>query len=159
MRVLVTGASGGLGRFLVDRLLADRRVERLTLMARRTEALPTGDKFRLVSGDLRDPTARLKARDGGVDVVFHFAATLAAQAEREFDLGREINIDASLALLNELRNAQKPPRIVYPSSIGVYGDALDRPVDDDTTPRPNISYGAAKYINELYITELTRRAI
>lgn len=157
MRVLVTGASGGLGRFLVDRLLADRRVERLTLMARRTEALPTGDKIRLVSGDLRDPTARLKARDGGVDVVFHFAATLAAQAEREFDLGREINIDASLALLNELRNAQKPPRIVYPSSIGVYGDALDRPVDDDTTPRPNISYGAAKYINELYITELTRR--
>ena len=46
MRVLVTGASGGLGRFLVDRLLADRRVERLTLMARRTEALPTGDKIR-----------------------------------------------------------------------------------------------------------------
>ena len=45
MRVLVTGASGGLGRFLVDRLLADRRVERLTLMARRTEALPTGDKI------------------------------------------------------------------------------------------------------------------
>jgi nucleoside-diphosphate-sugar epimerase len=161
MRVLVTGASGGLGRFLVDRLLRDEsvgpRFERLTLMARRTDGLPIGDNIRIVSGDLRDPAARMKALEGGVDLVFHFAATLAAQAEREFDLGREINIDASFALLNELRSATKPPRVVYPSSIGVYGGALEWAVDDDTTPRPNISYGAAKYINEIYITELTRR--
>jgi nucleoside-diphosphate-sugar epimerase len=157
MRVLVTGASGGLGRFLVDRLIGDPRIERLTLMARRTEGLPAGQTIRVVSGDLRDPAARMRAREGGVDVVFHFAATLAEQAEREFDFGREINIDASFALLNELRNAEKPPRVVYPSSIGVYGDALDQPVNDETTPRPNISYGAAKYINELYIADLTRR--
>jgi nucleoside-diphosphate-sugar epimerase len=163
MRILVTGASGGLGRFLVDHLLRSDKVgdgpryERLILTARRTDGLPVGENIRIVSGDLRDSAVRMKALEGGVDLVFHFAATLAAQAEREFEVGREINIDTSLSLLNELRNAAKPPRVVYPSSIGVYGDALDRAVDDDTTPRPNISYGAAKYINEIYITELTRR--
>ena len=163
MRILVTGASGGLGQFLAERLIREdgvgdgRRIEQLTLVARRTADLPSGDKIRVVSGDLRDPQTRARALEGGADVVFHFAATLAAQAEREFDLGREINIDASFALLNELRNAANPPRVVYPSSIGVYGDALSRPVDDDTTPRPNIAYGAAKYINEIFIAELTRR--
>jgi nucleoside-diphosphate-sugar epimerase len=163
MRILVTGASGGLGRFLVDRLLGEDGLgreapfERLTLMARRAEDLPRGERIRIVAGDLRDPAARAKALEGGVDLVFHFAASLAAEAEREFDLGRTINIDASLSLLNELRNAGKPPRVVYPSSIGVYGDALGRPVDDDTMPRPNISYGAAKLINEVYISDLTRR--
>ncbi len=163
MRILVTGASGGLGRFLVDRLVKvggigdARRTERLTLMARNVAGLPTGETIRIVAGDLRDPTARAQAIEGGIDVVFHFAATLAAQAEREFEVGRAINIDASLALLNELRDAKHPPRVIYPSSIGVYGDALSRPVGDDTTPLPNIAYGAAKYINEIYITELTRR--
>ena len=163
MRVLVTGASGGLGRFLTERLIRQNGIsdatgmEQLTLMARKTAGLPSGDRIRVVCGDLRDPAARASALEGGVDVVFHFAATLAAQAEREFDLGREVNIDASFALLNELRNARRPPRVVYPSSIGVYGEALSRPVDDETTPRPNIAYGAAKYVNEIYITELTRR--
>ncbi len=163
MRVLVTGASGGVGRFLTERLSRQNGIgdatgmEQLTLMARKTAGLPSGDRIRVVCGDLRDPAARASALEGGVDVVFHFAATLAAQAEREFDLGREVNIDASFALLNELRNARRPPRVVYPSSIGVYGEALSRPVDDETTPRPNIAYGAAKYVNEIYITELTRR--
>ena len=163
MRILVTGASGGLGRFLVDALRKEGSLgqkapfDRLTLMARRTEGLPSGERIRIVAGDLRDAAARARALEGGVDFVFHFAASLAEQAEREFDLGRAVNIDASLSLLNELRNAAAPPRVVYPSSIGVYGDALDRRVDDDTTPRPNISYGAAKLINEIYISDLTRR--
>ena len=163
VRILLTGASGGLGQFLLQRLLEGdglgdgRPLECLTIMTRRTRGLPSDPRVRVVAGDLRDPAARAQALQGGVDVVFPFAATLAEQAEREFDLGREINIDASLALLNDLRNANKPPRVVYPSSIGVYGAALDTAVNDDTTPRPSISYGAAKYINEIYVTELSRR--
>lgn len=164
MRILVTGASGSLGRFLVQRIVDENGIggesapfQSLTLMARHTESLPRGDKIRVVAGDIRDPAAREKAVEGGMDVVFHFAASLAADAERDFDAGRDINIDASFALIELLRKQAKPPRVVYPSSIGIFGDALDRPVDDDTLPRPNISYGAAKFINEIYISDLTRR--
>ena len=164
MRILVTGASGSLGRFLVQRLLEEKGIggdagefQALTLMARHTESLPRGENIRVVAGDIRDPAARENAVEGGVDVVFHFAASLAEDAERNFDDGREINIDASFALIELLRRQPKPVRLVYPSSIGIFGDALRQPTNDDTLPRPNISYGAAKFINEIYISDLTRR--
>jgi nucleoside-diphosphate-sugar epimerase len=162
MRILVTGASGGLGRFLVQRLIdEDRsgasRFEQVTLLARNTGQLPTGPRIRVVAGDIRDREARRKALEGGVDVAYHFAASLAALAEKDFDDGWSINVDASLALLNELRDGKKPVRVVYPSSIGVYGAATAHPVNDDTLPRPTIAYGTAKFINELVINELSRR--
>jgi nucleoside-diphosphate-sugar epimerase len=164
MRILVTGASGSLGRFLVERLLADNGIggdsapiQQLVLMARHTDRFPRGPKIRAIKGDIRDAIAREQALEGGVDVVFHFAASLAADAERDFDEGWDINIDASFALIEQLRRQAKPVRLVYPSSIGIFGDALHQPVNDDTLPRPNISYGAAKFINEILISDLTRR--
>lgn len=164
MRILVTGASGSLGRFLVERLLREGGLggdapplRQLTLMARHVDTLPRDSRISTIAGDIRDPIARERSVEGGIDVVFHFAASLAADAEADHDTGRAINIDASLAFLELLRRQPKPVRLVYPSSIGIYGAALDRPVDDDTLPRPNISYGTAKFINELYISDLTRR--
>ncbi|MFH1794185.1 MAG: NAD-dependent epimerase/dehydratase family protein [Pseudomonadota bacterium] len=165
MRIILTGGTGFLGRAMVDRLLGQNGLgggaaplTELVLIARRPEELPSDPRLRVVKGDFRDVEARRDAIGQGVDCVFHFASMMAKAAEMERDAAYEVNIASSLAFMNELRHSGTAPRVVYASSIGVYGDAtkLDR-IDDDTKPLPTISYGTDKLINELYLNDLSRR--
>lgn len=165
MRIILTGGTGFLGRALVDRLLAQgglgggaADMAELVLIARRAEDLPTDPRLRIVPGDIRDPSTRREAIAGGAECVFHFASMMAKAAETERSAAYDVNIAASLAFMNELRDTGTGPRVVYASSIGVYGDAakLDR-IDDSTTPLPTISYGSDKLINETYLSDLSRR--
>jgi nucleoside-diphosphate-sugar epimerase len=165
MRIVLTGGTGFLGRAIVDRLLGQSGLgggtaplTELVLIARRPEELPSDPRLRVVTGDFRDAAARRDAIGQGVDCVFHFASMMAKAAETERDAAYDVNIASSLAFMNELRATGLVPRMIYASSIGVYGDATKLPrVDDDTAPRPTISYGADKLINELYLNDLSRR--
>jgi D-erythronate 2-dehydrogenase len=165
MKILITGGTGFLGRHILDRLLQvgamgvdGARIDQLTLIARRPDGLPEDSRLRVVHGDFRDKAVRARALEGGVDIVLHLASAMAGAAELQRDTAFDLNIASSLEFLNELRDLGTCPRVVYASSIGVYGSAvLDDHVDDDTRPRPNISYGTDKLINELYIADLSRR--
>lgn len=159
--VVVTGAEGFVGQVLVRRLLKDGLngfpVKRLSLMDVRFAASAADERVRQIEGSIADPEVRARACDGAVDAVFHLASVPGGAAERNYELGREINLMATLGLLEEVRNQARPPRFVFASTVAVYGEHLPTEVNEHTLPNPGLSYGAHKLASEYLVADATRR--
>jgi nucleoside-diphosphate-sugar epimerase len=160
MKILITGAAGFLGSRLATTLLAGvpGTPEISTLVAVDTAACPIADpRVHWKTGNITDEgfTASIIERD--VDVVYHLAAVVSGQAEAEFDLGMQVNVDATRALLEACRRLTTPPRFVFTSTVAVFGGALPPVVAEDAAVVPQSSYGAAKAIAELLVSEYSRR--
>ncbi|WP_251862848.1 D-erythronate dehydrogenase [Achromobacter sp. Marseille-Q4962] len=167
MNILITGGAGFLGQRLARQLLAQgglrredgslepiARIDLLDLAA----APDFGDaRVRAMAGDISDPAVLERAIDAKTRVIFHLAAVVSGQAEADFDLGMRINLDASRALLERCRQLGHCPRVVFTSSVAVYGGALPEVVRDDTALNPQSSYGAQKAMAELLLADCTRR--
>lgn len=164
MNILITGADGFIGRALVARLrssgalpgLGDAR-RRLTLLDRGFPTTSTDERVRLLSGDMSDRDLLCDAVTGGVDCVFHLASVPGGAAEASFELGLRVNLEATLALLELLRGQVRPPRVVFASTIGVYGVPLPALIDEQTATAPTMSYGAHKLIGEILVSDYSRR--
>ena len=78
-------------------------------------------------------------------------------AEADFDLGMRVNIDGTRGLLEACRRLPKPPRVLFTSSVAVFGAPLPEVVTDATTPMPQSSYGIQKLIGELLVGEYSRK--
>src|SRR6476620_9362620 len=85
-----------------------------------------------IAADIADPATFHRVVDDGVGSVFHLAAVVSGQAERDFDLGMRVNLDASRLLLDACRCAGSTPRVVFTSSVAVYGGELPDMVTDST---------------------------
>lgn len=162
MRVMVIGAGGFVGRLLVERLLAlgslrGRSLSSLVLLDQVLEGLPQAPHVRHITGDIADPALLRRALADGVDVVFHLVSIAGGAAERDYDLGQQVNLSASLELLDQLRSAARPPVLVYASSVAVYGAQLPPRMDEQLLPRPMLSYGAHKLMVETQLNDLARR--
>ncbi|MGD9986868.1 D-erythronate dehydrogenase [Pseudonocardia sp.] len=163
MKVVVTGAAGFLGgrlaRTLLDRGELDGRpVDELVLLDVVAATVGEGDpRVRTVVGDVADPALLGEVVDAGTDVVFHLAAVVSGQAEAEFDLGMRINLDGSRLLLDACRAAGSVPRVVFTSSVAVYGGELPDVVTDSTPLTPQTSYGTQKACAELLLADHTRK--
>ncbi len=166
MNVLITGGAGFLGLQLA-RLLLQRgtlnldghpvAINRLTLL---DVVAPQGlddARVRVVTGDLSDPAVLRQAIDKDTGAVFHLAAVVSGQAEADFDLGMRVNLDAARALLETCRELGHQPRVLFTSSVAVYGGELPPVVQDDTALNPQSSYGAQKAIGELLLSDYSRR--
>jgi nucleoside-diphosphate-sugar epimerase len=97
-----------------------------------------------------------------VDVVFHLASIPGGMAEQNYELARQINVDATVALLEAARaqsimSSRRPVTFVFASSIAVLGAPLPREVDDATPPHPKLTYGAHKWIGEILLEDFHRR--
>lgn len=161
MRILVTGAGGFVGRRLVARLLADGAlgapVKRIDLIDLNFDGVPEDARLRRHRGSFGDgETLEATLADGGGDIVFHLASLAGGAAEADYEAGRRVNLDATLALFDRLGRPSAPPVVVFASSIAVYGAPLPSPVDDRTLPRPVLSYGAHKLAAELVLQDLSR---
>ncbi|GAB2581633.1 D-erythronate dehydrogenase [Microlunatus antarcticus] len=168
MHVLITGAAGMVGRKLTARLVADGRlgerpVERLTLADVVLPPRPEGyaGVVDVVAADLAEPGVVERLIEARPDVVFHLAAVVSGQAEADLDLGYRVNLDGTRALLDAIRTAHVEdgyhPRVVFTSSIAVYGAPLPNPIGEDLHQAPLTSYGTQKAIGELLLADWTRR--
>ncbi|WP_341887227.1 NAD-dependent epimerase/dehydratase family protein [Variovorax sp. YR752] len=161
MHVLVTGADGFIGRVLVRRLLAQglagRALARLVAADLALRDLPDDPRVQGVEGSIADPGVLECALAEPVDAVFHLASLPGGAAERDPDLGRRVTLDATAQLLALLRGQGGAPRLVFASTVAVYGDPLPAVVDETTPARPAMSYGAHKLAAEVLVADAARR--
>ncbi len=166
MHILITGAAGMIGRKLTSRLveagaLNGRPIEKLTLIDVSVPERP--DKFAGIVGtfaaDISDPAVIQAAVAGRPDVIFHLAAIVSGEAELDFEKGMRINLDASRSLLEAIRQTGQDycPRLVFTSSIAVFGAPFPQAIPDDFHLTPLTSYGTQKAIVELLLAEYSRR--
>ena len=93
----------------------------------------------------------------GPDVVVHLAAVVSAEAEADFDKGMVVNLDGTRQLFDAIRHSPGAPRVVYASSIAVFGAPFPDPIPDDFHPTPLTSYGTQKLIGEALLADYSRR--
>ncbi|CAN5848763.1 SDR family oxidoreductase [soil metagenome] len=158
MHIFITGAAGFLGRRLATALLVDASlgVERLTVadIAPVEMSDPRVDSVQL---NLADPAAVMAAVPAGVTATYHLAAVVSSAAEADFDLGMRVNMDGTRNLLEALRSKAQGSRLVFTSSLAVYGGALPDTVSDATALTPQSSYGVQKAVGELLVTDYSRK--
>ena len=160
MKVLVTGAAGFLGTRVVNALLSGtgEGPEVTRIVAADTTACPIADpRVDSRTGTIVDPAFIRAVVDDDVDVVFHLAAVLSGQSEAEFDVGMRVNVDATRTLLEACRARGRAPRFVFSSTVAVFGGELPAVVPEDRALQPQSSYGMAKAIAELLVSEYSRR--
>jgi UDP-glucose 4-epimerase len=155
MRVLVTGATGALGPRVVEALhQAGYAVRTLSLDTPAPTLLPEPTEIRL--GDITDATT-VRAAMAGVDVVIHMAAllhivnpspALRPQYER-------VNIGGTQVVIEAAR-AAGVKRLVFFSTIAVYGDSQGRLLDEDTPPCPDTLYAETKLAAERIVLDAQR---
>jgi nucleoside-diphosphate-sugar epimerase len=160
MNVLVTGAAGFLGSRLIKALLSGGSglpaVSRI--VAADVVRCPLADsRVESRTGTIADVNYISSIVGADVDVVYHLAAVLSGQSEAEFDVGMQINVDATRNLLEACRRLSKPPRFVFTSSVAVFGGTLPDVVPEDMAPMPQSSYGTEKAIGELLVSDYSRR--
>jgi len=166
MHILMTGAAGMIGRKLTARLvkdgsLQDQKIERLTLIDVVAPEKPTSfsGAVKLTTGDLAAPGAATKLVAAKPEVIFHLAGVVSGEAETDFEKGYHVNLDGTRALLEAIRavgNGYKP-KVVFTSSIAVYGAPFPYAIPDEFHLTPLTSYGTQKAISELLLADYTRR--
>jgi D-erythronate 2-dehydrogenase len=162
MKVVVVGGQGFIGQALVARLLGGasidgRRAAMITVLDQQIAQRNAGARLRYIEGDIGERAALERSIEGGVDCVFHLASVPGGAAERDFELGMKVNLHSTLGLLEVLRLAGGAPKLVFASSIGVYGVPLPEVIDEQTIPLPTLSYGAQKLIGEYLVSDYGRR--
>jgi nucleoside-diphosphate-sugar epimerase len=166
MHIFITGAAGMIGRKLTARLVADgalndRPIDKITLLDVAAPAKPKefSGAVESVAGDIADPAALRRLIAARPDVIFHLAAVVSAEAEIDFDKGMRINLDGSRALLDAVRAVGDGyrPRLVFTSSIAVFGAPFPDAIADDFHLTPLTSYGTQKAAIELLLADYTRR--
>jgi nucleoside-diphosphate-sugar epimerase len=162
MNILITGGAGFLGQRLARRLIADGQIGgepvRRILLLDQAAGPDLGDpRVRVITADIAELLDMDALALPDVDLIFHLAAVVSGAAEADFDLGMRVNLDASRALLEQCRRSGRRPRVVFASSVAVYGGALPAVVTDDTPLTPRTSYGTQKAIGELLLADYTRK--
>ena len=168
MHIMIIGAAGMVGRKLVDRLMADgglegRGIAHLTLLDVIEPEKPAGFKgiIERKAVDISDAAVAPQIIKSRPDIIFHLAAIVSGEAEADFEKGYRINLDGTRYLFEAIRHEGQKyfyrPRIVFTSSIAVYGTPVPDRIDDEFFLTPLTSYGTQKAICELLLADYSRR--
>lgn len=167
MHILILGAAGMVGRKLAERLardgaLGDTAISRLTLQDIVAPAVPEGAAMPVscVTCDVSEAGAIPPLLSERPAVIFHLAAIVSGEAEADFDKGYRVNFTGTHALLEAIRAlGGYTPRLVFTSSIAVYGAPFHDRIDDEFFHTPLTSYGTQKAVCELLVTDYSRRGL
>jgi len=168
MHVLVIGAAGMVGRKLVDALAAQGEiggavVDQLTLVDVVEPTAPPSfaGKVRTIAADLSSDGVPARLVAERPDLIFHLAAIVSGEAEADFEKGYRINLDGTRLLFEAIRREGKKapykPKLVFTSSIAVFGEPLPTVIGDTHHHTPLTSYGTQKAIGELLLADYSRR--
>jgi nucleoside-diphosphate-sugar epimerase len=167
MQVLITGGAGLLGARLARQLLergtlagADGKqtpITRITLLDVVAAQGFDDPRIHVVVGDIADESTIASVVTPETQSIFHLAAIVSGQAELDFDLGMRINFDATRLILEQARRNGNRPRLVFTSSVAVFGGELPPVVQDTQILTPQSSYGAQKVMGELLVSDYSRK--
>jgi nucleoside-diphosphate-sugar epimerase len=166
MHILVLGAAGMVGRKFLDRVAREggvggREVTHATLHDVVTPAAPAGAAFRssCSASDLSAPGEAAKLIAGRPDLIVHLAAIVSGEAEADFEKGYRINLDGTRDLFEAIRLTGDGyrPRVIFTSSIAVFGAPFHEKIEDEFHLTPLTSYGTQKAIGELLLSDYSRR--
>ena len=163
MRILITGAAGMIGRKLTARLAREGRLRGEAITALDLHDIVAADAVSIPDvetsvfvGDLTAEGAAAALADRRPDVVFHLAGVVSGEAEANFELGYRVNLDGTRALFDAIRLAGHAPRVVFTSSIAVFGAPFPDAIPDDFHPTPMTCYGTQKLMGEALLADYTR---
>ena len=164
MRILITGAVGMVGRKLTDRLLRDGRLAGKAITALDLHDIvpaqavsANGIDIAAHVGDLADDGAAVALVSRKPEIIFHLAGIVSGEAEANFELGYRVNLDGTRRLFDAVREAAYGPRLVFTSSIAVFGAPFPDVIPDEFHPTPLTSYGTQKLMGEALLADYTRR--
>ena len=169
MKIVVTGGTGFIGRRVVAALLARETVTGPSGAAEPIDqvvafdamppepAMPDDPRLSVVTGDIAEPGVLSGLINDGTGLIFHLAAVVSGAAEADFELGMRVNLDGTLMLLEACRSLPAPPRLVFASSVAVFGGGMPRTIRDDSALTPLTSYGTQKAIGELLVNDYSRK--
>lgn len=168
MNILIIGAAGMLGRKLTQSLVADgelggKAISRMKLADVVAPEKPVSSSiaFDIAAVDISNPAVAARLIADRPDIIFHLAAIVSGEAELDFDKGYAINLDGTRYLLEAIRQASaiEPycPRLVFTSSIAVFGAPFPDKISDEFFTTPRTSYGTQKAIGELLLADYSRR--
>jgi nucleoside-diphosphate-sugar epimerase len=166
VKILVVGAAGMIGRKLIARLakdgaLAGRKVGELVLHDVVPPPPPERAPFpiKIFTSDLPAPGEAEKLVAGRPEVIFHLAAVVSGEAEADFEKGYRVNLDGTRRLFEAIRRCGEGyrPKVVFTSSIAVFGAPFPDAIGDAFLCAPLTSYGTQKAIDELLLADYSRR--
>jgi D-erythronate 2-dehydrogenase len=174
LSVVIIGGAGFLGARLASEILARGSLSVAGAPSRPVTRLTLFDQLAPPAGLAEDPRVAVwqsdlvTGLDGAhtsplrdADVVFHLAAAVSAECERDFDLGMRANLTGTQLVLGACREAGREPVVVFSSSLAVFGGTATHPlpdvVTDSTLPTPQSSYGIQKFIGEQLVADYTRK--
>ena len=166
MKVLILGAAGMVGRKLTERLVTEgqvggREISGAILHDVIEPVVPQGAPFpvRTLTSDFALPGEAEKLVASRPDLIFHLAAVVSGEAEADFEKGTRINLDGTRYLFDAIRAIGDGylPRLVFTSSIAVFGAPFPDAISDEFFLTPLTSYGTQKAIGELLLSDYTRR--
>ncbi|MBD3626335.1 MAG: SDR family oxidoreductase [Rhodobacteraceae bacterium] len=168
MHILIIGAAGMVGRKLTEKLVTDgalggTAITALDLVDVIEPAAPAGfsGNCTCTAMDISDPSAAGRMIDRRPDMIFHLAAIVSGEAEVEFEKGYAINLDGTRHLLEAIRIAHDAegytPRVVFTSSIAVFGAPFPDKIGDEFLCAPLTSYGVQKAVGELLLSDYSRK--
>ena len=171
MKVVITGGTGFIGRMLARAILkrgaltgpggGQEEIDAITLFDAFAPPAPIeglDDRVNIVVGDISDTDRVASLVDRDDISVFHLASVVSGGGEKDFDLAIRVNLTGGLNVLEALRARAGAPRLVFASSIAVFGGSVMPAVVGDATKQTSqTTYGITKTIGELLINDYSRK--
>lgn len=165
-KILILGGGGMVGQKLANHLLASglpgHKALDITLFDMAFPLKQDG-RLRCITGSLNDAQNITMLAQLRPDIVFHLASIVSGEAESNFDAGWQVNMFTMWHYLEALKalhiesNRAYVPKIIFTSSIAVFGGPFPEQIDDTFLSAPQTSYGAQKASCELLLSDFSRK--